>query len=61
MRLQDALVEPALAIFAAEALPRALAACSVVPASLGENIGDYAALVAAYDQGGLLDIESENL
>ena len=60
MRLQDALVEPALAIFAAEALPRALAVCSVVPASLGENIGDYAALVAAYDQGGLLDIQPEN-
>jgi glucokinase len=53
MRLQDALVEPALAIFAAEALPRALAVCRVVPASLGENIGDYAALVAAYDQGRL--------
>jgi glucokinase len=59
MRLQDALVEPALAILAAEALPRALAVCSVVPAALGENIGDYAALVGAYDQGYLLDTRAE--
>ena len=59
MRLQDALVEPALAILAAEALPRALAVCSVVPAALGENIGDYAALVGAYDQGCLLDTRAE--
>jgi len=57
MRLQDALVEPALAILAAEALPHALAVCRVVPAALGENIGDYAALVAAYDQGGLLEVQ----
>jgi len=60
MRMQDALVEPALAILAAEALPRALAVCSVVPATLGENIGDYAALAAAYDQGGLLDTRPES-
>jgi glucokinase len=58
MRLQDVLVEPALAIFAAEALPRALSVCSVVPASLGEDIGDYAALVAAYDQGRLLEVHA---
>ncbi len=31
----------------AEALPRALAACRVVPAQLGERIGDVAALCAA--------------
>ena len=30
-----------------EALPRSLAVCSVVPAALGENLGDYAALAVA--------------
>jgi len=33
-----------------EAIPSALAVCKIVPAKLGENIGDYAALcVALYD------------
>jgi glucokinase len=33
-----------------EALPRARGACKVIPAGLGEQVGDYAALVAAvYD------------
>jgi N-acetylglucosamine kinase-like BadF-type ATPase len=30
-----------------ETLPRALAACEVLAAGLGENIGDYAAICAA--------------
>ena len=37
-------VEP---ILAEEALPFALKACRIVPAELGENIGDYAALAVA--------------
>ncbi len=54
MRLGRALVEPALRVFADEALPESRSACSVVPAQLGEKIGDIAALCAAYDQGSLL-------
>lgn len=54
MRLQDALLEPALRVYAEEVLPQAGDVCEIVPASLGESIGDYAALCAAYDQGGLL-------
>ena len=55
MRLQDALLEPALRVYAEEVLPEACAVCEIVPAALGESIGDYAALCAAYDQGGLLE------
>ena len=51
MRLKEALVDPALGIARGEALPVAMAACKVVPAELGEAIGDYAALSAALDQG----------
>jgi glucokinase len=54
MRLTDALVAPALRVFHHEALPKARDACQVVPAQLGESIGDYAALCAAFDQGQLL-------
>ncbi len=53
-RLQDELIEPALRIYAEEVLAEAAAVCKIVPAALGESIGDYAALCAAYDQGGLL-------
>ena len=53
-RLQDLLVEPALRVFAEEALPRAAAVCRIVPAALGESIGDIASLCAALDQGNLL-------
>lgn len=36
----------------AEALPRALAVCEILPAGLGEAVGDYAALaVALYQRG----------
>jgi len=54
MRLMDILVEPALRVFREEALPQAAAACSIVPAALGESIGDIASLCAAFDQGHLL-------
>jgi glucokinase len=45
---QRELLEPAmLRVLAAECLPQALAACAVVPAQLGEQVGDYAALAVA--------------
>jgi glucokinase len=50
MRLQDVLVQPALRVAEEESLPRAWKACQVVPAQLGEAIGDLAALCAAIDQ-----------
>jgi glucokinase len=50
MRLQDVLVQPALSVAEEESLPRAWKACQVVPAQLGEAIGDLAALCAAIDQ-----------
>jgi glucokinase len=53
MRLHDLLVQPALRVFAVEALPRAAAVCAIIPAGLGESIGDIASLCAALDQGNL--------
>ncbi|MBK7257244.1 MAG: ROK family protein [Ignavibacteriae bacterium] len=50
MRLQDVFVEPALRTAKEESLPRAWEACQIVPAQLGESIGDLAALCAAIDQ-----------
>ena len=50
MRLQDVLVQPALRVAEEESLPRAWNACQVIPAELGEAIGDRAALCAAIDQ-----------
>lgn len=44
--LGDLLLEPARAVVRAEALPRAVAACRIVPAELGEQLGDVAALMA---------------
>ena len=45
---QRALLEPPmLETLRAEALERALAACEIVPAELGEKIGDYASLAVA--------------
>lgn len=45
--LGDLLLAPARAALSAEALPRAAAACRVVPAALGSRLGDVAALMAA--------------
>ncbi len=45
--LGDLLLEPARAALRAEALPRAVAACRIVPAQLGSSLGDVAALMAA--------------
>ena len=55
MRLEEALVAPARRVFDEEALPEARRVCRIVPAALGESIGDIAALCAAFDQGSLLD------
>lgn len=44
----EKLIAPAMrAVLEKEALPASLAACAVVPAWLGENVGDYAAVAAA--------------
>lgn len=53
MRVREALIEPAKRVFLHEALPEAARVCEIVPAELGETIGDIAALCAALDQGGL--------
>jgi glucokinase len=47
MRLGDTLLEPAREVLMREALPYSTAVCQVVPAELGERIGDVAALCVA--------------
>ena len=47
MRLGDKLLDPARAVMRREALAPAVARCDVVPAALGERIGDVAALCVA--------------
>jgi glucokinase len=49
MRLGERLFEPARRTLAEEALPQSVAVCQVVPAALGESIGDVAALCIAID------------
>jgi glucokinase len=56
MRLGEALLAPAKRVFHEEALPQNAAVCEIVPAQLGEAIGDMASLCAAFDQGKLLII-----
>ncbi len=51
MRVREALIEPARKVFIEEALAEASRVCEIVPAELGESIGDIAALCAALDQG----------
>ena len=46
-RCGDLLTQPMQSTLAQEALPRAVRACSIVPATLGDSIGDYAALALA--------------
>jgi glucokinase len=55
MRIADAIVPYADAVFRAEALPQSSGACSIVPAQMGESIGDVASLCAALDQGKYID------
>jgi glucokinase len=54
MRIGDAFLPKAEEIFQLEALPQTKQTCKIVPAQLGEHIGDVAALCAALDQGSLL-------
>jgi len=51
MRLGERLLEPARRTLAQEALAQSVAVCQVVPAILGESIGDVAALCIAMDAG----------
>jgi glucokinase len=46
-RMGDNLLGPMRKVIAREALPQTLAACEIVPAALGERIGDVAALCVA--------------
>ena len=48
-RCEDLLREPMERVMHEEALPGALEVCRVVPAALGESIGDVAALSVAVD------------
>ena len=56
-RMGDALLAPMQEVIAREALPQTLRACEIVPAALGEKIGDVSALCVAMGlegkQGGL--------
>jgi glucokinase len=54
MRLGERLLEPARRTLAEEALPQSVSVCTIVPAALGESIGDIAALCIAMDAGGLI-------
>jgi glucokinase len=49
VRLGDLLLEPARRVLREEALPGAARVCRIVPAALGERIGDVAALCAAIE------------
>lgn len=49
VRLGEVLLEPARRAMREEALPGTYAACRVLPAALGERIGDIAALCAAIE------------
>jgi len=51
VHLGDMLLKPARQVLKREALSKSAAACEVVPASLGENIGDFAALCVAMEIG----------
>jgi glucokinase len=54
MRMTDGLVEPAKRTFYREVLNEAGKVCEIVPAALGEAIGDVASLCAAIDQSGIV-------
>jgi glucokinase len=48
---QQAFIEPLMwETLRAEALPRTLSACQIVPAALGESLGDVASLSVAFDR-----------
>lgn len=49
VRLGDLLLEPARQVVQQQALPGAVEVCKIIPAQLGEKIGDYAALCVAIE------------
>jgi glucokinase len=49
MRTGEMMLGPAREVMAREALPAAARSCQIVPASLGERIGDVAALCVAME------------
>jgi glucokinase len=49
--LGERLLAPARSTLAEEGLPRAVAACKVIPSTLGKRVGDVAALMAALNDG----------
>jgi len=51
VRLGDAILAPAREVLAREALVRSAAVCDIVPAALGERLGDVAALCVAQRLG----------
>ncbi len=51
VRIGDAFLPVAESVFREETLPQVRAVCQIVPAYLGEAIGDIASLCAAIDQG----------
>jgi glucokinase len=51
MRIGDAILPVAESVFRKETLPQVSSVCKIVPAQLGEAIGDIASLCAAIDQG----------
>jgi glucokinase len=51
MRMGDTLLKPAIQTMREEALAQSADRCTVVPATLGESIGDVAALCIAMDAG----------
>ena len=55
MRIAGAFMPFAEKAYRQEALAQSSSACSIVPAQLGETIGDVASLCAALDQGDMLD------
>lgn len=53
VRMGPLLMKAAMEVFKKESLSEASNVCEIVPARLGEKIGDIAALCAAIDQGGM--------
>ena len=51
-RCEDLFAQEMRRVLEREALPQSLAACRIVPAQLGDQIGDYAALSLAVEAAG---------
>ena len=57
VRMGDALLGPARAVLEREALRGAASVCQIMPASLGESIGDVASLCVALNVGNDLPVK----